>query len=85
MPTHFYDEMYADSAKTGIRPHYTALNDWLAHQTPELILDKRHQADLMFRKVGITFAVYGEGADTERLIPFDLIPRVFPQSEWAAL
>lgn len=46
MPTHFYDEMYADSAKTGIRPHYTALNDWLAHQTPELILDKRHQARL---------------------------------------
>ena len=85
MPTHFYDEMYADSAKTGIRPHYTALNDWLAHQTPELILYKRHQADLMFRKVGITFAVYGDGADTERLIPFDLIPRVFPQSEWAAL
>jgi len=57
----------------------------MSRQTAELIAEKRQQADLMFRKVGITFAVYGEGADTERLIPFDLIPRVFPQSEWSAL
>ena len=85
MPTHFYDEMYADTAKTSVRAHYAALNDWMSRQTAELIAEKRQQADLMFRKVGITFAVYGEGADTERLIPFDLIPRVFPQSEWSAL
>lgn len=85
MPTHFYDEMYADAAKTNVRSHYAALNNWINRQTAELIAEKRQQADLMFRKVGITFAVYGEGADTERLIPFDLIPRVFPQSEWSVL
>ena len=42
---------------------------------------------MIFRRVGITFAVYGakdeDGAGTERLIPFDLIPRIIPAHEWA--
>ncbi len=46
---------------------------------------KRAQADAAFRQVGITFAVYGDDAGTERLIPFDLIPRVIPSKEWATL
>ena len=49
MPTHFYDEMYADTAKTSVRAHYAALNDWMSRQTAELIAEKRQQADLMFR------------------------------------
>jgi uncharacterized circularly permuted ATP-grasp superfamily protein len=51
--------------------------------------DKRAEADLIFRRVGITFAVYGArdetGVGTERTIPFDVIPRIFPAQEWAAL
>jgi uncharacterized circularly permuted ATP-grasp superfamily protein len=46
---------------------------------------KRAQADAAFRQVGITFAVYGDDAGTERLIPFDLIPRVIPSKEWTTL
>jgi uncharacterized circularly permuted ATP-grasp superfamily protein len=83
MPSRFYNEMFADDG--GVRPHYGAMNDWLKQQTPDIIADKRRQADLMFHKVGITFAVYGEEDGAERLIPFDIIPRVFPKSEWSAL
>jgi uncharacterized circularly permuted ATP-grasp superfamily protein len=47
---------------------------------------RRSEAEMIFRRVGITFAVYGakdeDGAGTERLIPFDLIPRVIPKQEW---
>jgi uncharacterized circularly permuted ATP-grasp superfamily protein len=75
--------MFADDG--AVRPHYGAMNDWLKQQTPDIIADKRRQADLMFHKVGITFAVYGEEDGAERLIPFDIIPRVFPKSEWSAL
>lgn len=83
MPTRFYDEMTAD--RQVLRPHYQEMSHWLGQQTDAHIADKRRQADLMFHKVGITFAVYGEGGDTERLIPFDIIPRIFPKSEWQAL
>ena len=83
MPTRFYNEMFADDG--GVRPHYRAMHEWLQQQTPEIIAEKRRQADLMFHKVGITFAVYGEEDGAERLIPFDIIPRVFPKSEWSAL
>ena len=85
MHTHIYDEMHADINRTDIRAHYGALNDWLSQQPAELLASKRDQADLMFRKVGITFAVYGEDEDTERLIPFDLVPRIFPAAEWQGL
>gem|GEM_PF-3444546 len=46
---------------------------------------RRREADLMFRRLGITFAVYGEGGDTERLIPFDIVPRVLTNPEWQRL
>jgi uncharacterized circularly permuted ATP-grasp superfamily protein len=50
---------------------------------------RRDEAEMIFRRVGITFAVYGDkdedGAGTERLIPFDLIPRIIPANEWAEL
>jgi len=45
----------------------------------------RIEADLNFRRVGITFAVYGSDAGTERLIPFDIIPRIIPAAEWSQL
>ena len=52
---------------------------------PERIARKRAEADLAFHRVGITFAVYGEEAGKERLIPFDIIPRIIPAAEWKAL
>ena len=81
----FYDEMYADERQTEVRAHYRRYTDWLAQQKPERLARKRAEADLSFRRVGITFAVYGDDAGTERLIPFDQIPRIIPAREWATL
>lgn len=72
-----------------VRPHYQAYHDWLLRQGADLMARRREEAEMIFRRVGITFAVYGEkdeeGAGTERLIPFDLIPRVIPAAEWRDL
>jgi uncharacterized circularly permuted ATP-grasp superfamily protein len=79
----FYDEMYSGHATT--RPHYGEFANWLAMQPPELITQKRAEAELIFQRVGITFAVYGDNAGKERLIPFDIIPRIINAAEWARL
>jgi uncharacterized circularly permuted ATP-grasp superfamily protein len=81
----FYDEMHDSLGNGAVRAHYAAMQEWLSTQSPASLSDKRKQADLMFHKLGITFAVYGEETGAERLIPFDIIPRVFPKEEWAAL
>jgi uncharacterized circularly permuted ATP-grasp superfamily protein len=80
----FFDEMYADESST-VRRHYREFETWLAEQPAETIAHKRAEADLIFRRVGITFAVYGNDAGTERLIPFDIIPRIITAAEWAQL
>ena len=46
------------------------------------LVTKQSAAEELFRRLGITFAVYGEGGSTERLIPFDLIPRILDRAEW---
>ena len=79
----FYDEMYSNAAT--VRPHYDAFAAWLGQQSPQLIEQKRAEAELNFQRVGITFAVYGDDAGKERLIPFDIIPRVINAAEWARL
>jgi uncharacterized circularly permuted ATP-grasp superfamily protein len=81
MPNYF-NEM---SAEGEVREHYREFDRWLARQSPERIARKRAEADLSFRRVGITFAVYGDDAGTERLIPFDTIPRIIPAHEWTHL
>jgi uncharacterized circularly permuted ATP-grasp superfamily protein len=92
----FYDEMYGlnasmdGSSKQPLQPleplpHYQAYQSWAKSYSPEAMASKRAQADAAFRQVGITFAVYGDDAGTERLIPFDLIPRVIPSKEWTTL
>ena len=83
MPT-FFDEMYADGAST-VREHYREFQAWLSAQSPETIASKRAEADLIFRRVGITFAVYGDDAGTERLIPFDIISRIITAREWEGM
>ncbi|WP_036167792.1 circularly permuted type 2 ATP-grasp protein [Massilia sp. 9096] len=79
----FYDEMYSNTAT--VRPHYQAFAEWLAQQTPQVTEQKRAEAELNFQRVGITFAVYGDNAGKERLIPFDIIPRVIDAAEWTRL
>jgi uncharacterized circularly permuted ATP-grasp superfamily protein len=68
-----------------IRDHYRPFADWLARTEPARIAQKREEAERAFQRVGITFAVYGEDTGTERLIPFDLVPRIIPRDEWAML
>ena len=83
MPT-FFDEMYADGKST-VREHYREFEAWLSEQSADTIARKRAEADLIFRRVGITFAVYGDDAGTERLIPFDIISRIITAREWKGM
>ncbi|TDP88064.1 putative circularly permuted ATP-grasp superfamily protein [Aquabacterium commune] len=84
----FFDEMHAGSADADpqVRDHYQTYGRWLQRQPGELMASRRAEAEMIFRRVGITFAVYGDkdedGSGTERLIPFDLIPRIIPSHEW---
>ncbi|WP_404608774.1 circularly permuted type 2 ATP-grasp protein [Caballeronia udeis] len=77
-----YDEMRHEET---VRAHYARFSRWLSTQSPEIIARKRAEADLLFRRVGITFAVNGDLSGTERLIPFDMIPRIIPGDEWRKL
>ena len=85
--THF-DEMHADS-NGSVRSHYASYARWLAAKSPEFMGDMAAEAEVIFRRVGITFAVYGDMADgqtdTERLIPFDPIPRIISSQDWRVL
>jgi len=83
MDRRLYDEMR--SADGEVRPHFRPLADWLAETPAERVAEKRREADLLFHRVGITFAVYGDQAGAERLIPFDTIPRIIPRAEWNEL
>jgi uncharacterized circularly permuted ATP-grasp superfamily protein len=78
-----FDEMTAPDG--AIRPHYRAFSGWLDRTPPNRIAQKREEAERAFHRVGITFAVYGEDAGTERLIPFDIVPRIIPADEWRIL
>ncbi len=91
-----FDEMYVrlPGAQGGadlgeLRAHYEVYQGWLQKQTQAQMKTRRAEAEMVFRRVGITFAVYGEkdaeGDGTERLIPFDLIPRIIPSHEWHRL
>ncbi len=78
----FFDEMKSGGA---VRAPYAQLQDWLAAMPAELRNLKQAEAEALFRRIGITFAVYGEGGDPDRLIPFDMFPRVFTALEWHRL
>jgi uncharacterized circularly permuted ATP-grasp superfamily protein len=86
-----FDEMSLDGVHRNFkdaqfsRTHYQQFSQWLSGQGDQYLQARREEADLMFRRVGITFAVYGESAGTERTIPFDIVPRIFPASEWSRM
>src|SRR5215813_3933391 len=79
----FFNEMYA--ADGSVRGHYNALSQWLTTTTPERILQMRQAAQVLFHRVGITFAVNGDTNGAERLIPFDILPHVIPLEQWRTL
>ncbi|WP_108646136.1 circularly permuted type 2 ATP-grasp protein [Polynucleobacter rarus] len=78
-----FNEMHHDSGKS--RSHYEIFDHWLKKQNDVEMSYKRAEAELIFRRIGITFAVYGDEKGTERTIPFDQIPRIIPASEWQVL
>jgi uncharacterized circularly permuted ATP-grasp superfamily protein len=78
-----YDEMIGPDGRA--RPHYREYSDWLLARGMESLPAKSAEADALFHRFGITFAVYGQAEGTERLIPFDVVPRVLPAAEWARL
>jgi len=78
-----FDEMLDATGKA--RPHYQVFHNWLKQQSDTLMGLKRAEADLIFRRVGITFAVYGDDLGSERTIPFDQVPRIFAAKEWEQL
>ncbi len=86
-----FDEMILDDLDRNFknsnfsRDHYKGFAQWLDAQGEEVLNGKREEADLMFRRVGITFAVYGDSGGTERTIPFDIVPRIFTAKEWKRL
>ena len=82
----FYDELLTSyEATLTARPHAMGFFDWFQKQGVEALASGRQDADLLFRRVGITFNVYGDQEGAERLIPFDLIPRILTAAEWATL
>ena len=68
-----------------VRPPYDRLAGWSEEMPGDMRVLRRAEAERLFRRIGITFAVYGEGGDPDRLIPFDQFPRVFSGSEWSVL
>ncbi len=81
MPEYF-NEMFLNGA---VRPPYAGVDSWTKSMPAALRQMKQAEAEALFRRIGITFAVYGEGGDPDRLIPFDMFPRVFTAIEWAKL
>ena len=78
-----FDEMQGLDGE--VRPAYGQLARWLAEVPPDVLDYRRREAELIFRRIGITFAVYGEAEAQERLIPFDVIPRIMSGAEWRTL
>ena len=78
----FYDEMMEGSAP---RESYSSYHQWFEGQDPKLLKRKMAEAEAVFRRTGITFNVYGKKDADERLIPFDIIPRIIAAREWTRL
>lgn len=78
-----FNEM--SGAADGLRQPYEKIAAWIEATGLDLLAQRSDEAEAIFRRIGITFAVYGEGGDPERLIPFDVVPRVFAAAEWRRL
>ena len=75
-----YDEMFCP--RQGVRPHYSPLKDYFAELGPEEMRSRRQAADLSFLHQGVTFTVYGHEDATEKVFPYDIVPRILTTKEW---
>ncbi len=82
-PENFFDEMVDATGK--VRPHYRQFQDLFQSLSPKEFDLKRQSVDLAFLRQGVTFNVYGDSAGTEKIFPFDLLPRIIPAAEWEML
>jgi uncharacterized circularly permuted ATP-grasp superfamily protein len=82
-PIDAFNEML--DATGGVRPHYSQVAEWLGAQSKASLKRKQQEAEILFRRLGITFSVYGSEEALERLIPFDLVPRIISAAEWRLL
>ena len=78
-----FDEMRDDGG--GVRLPYAGVARWLDTVSPDQLARRRAEAELFYRRGGITFAVYGDAQGEERIIPHDIVPRVLSSTEWARL
>ena len=74
-----FNEVYSNNK---IRSPYTKIMDWASSLPKNLIVRKKNEAENLFKKIGITFSVYNNFDTSERLIPFDMFPRIISSSEW---
>ncbi len=79
-----FDEMTGDGSGT-VRDPYLSYNEWFAEEDPKRLHRKAQEAESVFRLSGITFNVYGRAEADERLIPFDIVPRILSAREWTRL
>jgi uncharacterized circularly permuted ATP-grasp superfamily protein len=80
----FFDEMFKDESN-GHFDHYAPLHERYAHISKNELQEKGRLVNDGFLEQGITFTVYGDDQGTERIFPFDLIPRIIPNSEWQTI
>ncbi len=79
----FFDEMVGPGDQ--MRPHYARFRELFQALTLDEFENKRQSVDLAFLRQGVTFNVYGDSAGTEKIFPFDLLPRIIPATEWEFL
>ena len=78
---HAFDEMFAGAGS--LHPHYEPLLQHFAELPPDEVQRRKQAADLSFLNQGITFTVYGRDEGTEKIFPYDLLPRIITSAEWA--
>lgn len=76
----FFDEVFRSPGNR--RPHYNAVLETIGSLTPQDYGQRQRAADNAFLRQGVTFTVYGDDQGTERIFPFDLMPRIIPRQEW---
>jgi len=79
----FFDEM--SGANETVREPYQVYRQWMDGENPTRLKKKTAESEAFFRRTGITFNVYGQDEAAERLIPFDVIPRIISEREWSRL
>src|SRR5262245_12573938 len=78
-----YDEMFSGAGD--VREHYARVLETFTSLPADEIRRRKHSADMSFLNQGITFTVYGEEEGTERIFPYDLLPRVITAGEWSVI